>query len=258
MTDSIQPRRFFAAWLVAGIGGVPLAMYVSGMASAEATQFAKSILPTELALNFLYHNGYWSLQVVLQLLLFGALIGIVQKNIIRRYLRIELDRWIVMSMLGGAIAGILTIIVVSNLESFVQLISARFSVSGKSLAPLYSLPTVFIILALSSLQAVAIRSRVKAAWIWMVVHASAAVLAYLGVLAVYTASPDSINGGDILSLAVTPIATVLTGIAMVRILLPSLRSGKAKRGVGRFEPTTAEAQPHPSVSAEVSRPASRP
>lgn len=100
----------------------------------------------------------------------------------------------------------------------------------------------FYLIALSAVQALALRHSVRAAWRWIAAHAAAVVIFVVAYQVVLELTRTEIYAVGVLLLGMFPVTAAVTGVAMYRILLPSLSSDKSKREGGEdFIPAAANA-----------------
>ena len=243
MNDRVRPFRFLFVWFVAGIAVLPVAAALSLTAMA-------------VFMSVWVDGEYWwddnfYLIICIVLLITGFCIGTLQKGVIRRHLGVEIRRLSLFTALGALLAGI----VVYHLLELLSLLN-RYDAYGGTCCRQFNLsPRIDYTLAmaafagiLSTVQTVTLRRYFRETWRWVAAHLGAIALGAVIVLAARLAFPTPYDSGDIQVLLAVPIASLLTGMVMLRFCRHHLRADKAKPGKRAAQPAPVAADP-PAASS---------
>ncbi len=238
MNNRIRPFRFLFVWFVAGIAVLPAA---AALSLTAIVVFMSAWDDWEFRSD---DNIY--LIVCIVLLITGFCIGTLQKGVIRRHLGVEIRRLSLFTALGALLAGI----VVYHLLELLSLLN-RYDAYGGTCCRLYNLsPTIVYTLAmaafaciLSIVQTMTLRRYFRETWRWVAAHLGAIALQFVIVLAGRLAIPSSVGNPYIQMLLAVPIASLLTGMVMLRFCRHHRRADKAKPNKWAAQPAPVAADP---------------
>ena len=241
MNDRIRPFRFLFVWFIAGIAVWPAAAVLS------VTAFV-------VFMSVWVDGEYWwddniYLIIGIALLITGFCIGTLQKWVVRKHLGVEIRRLSLSAALGALLAGIVFYHLVELLD-LLELLN-RYGAYGGTCCRQFNLsPRIDYTLAmaafagiLSTVQTVTLRRYFRETWRWVAAHLGAIALQFVIVLAGRLAFPTPYDSGDIQVLLAVPIASLLTGMVMLRFCRHHLRADKAKPGKRAVQPAPVAADP---------------
>lgn len=234
MNAPIRPGRFKLAWCIAGIAVLPLTVIftigVVLLLLRVLGQFESPLAPYP-----------WLPALAVFWLLNGICVGFLQKAIVKRYLRVNLDRWLVYSSLGALLAGALAYPCLDGACIPAQYYELRFD-PDHAFALELSVVALVYLTVLTAAQCLALNRLVSGSWRWIAAHAGPLVV-IASVTVADQMSPVPLLSDPGLKLALGVLAvTVASGIAMRRMLALSGRATKAAHEEWAYQPAAIESE----------------
>ena len=210
MKAEVRPGRFKLAWFVAGIAVLPLSI-------ALFTLLAMVIVSLNLQFATSLAADRWTPYLAIFWLVNGCCIGYLQKSIVKRYLLVDLGRWMVYSALGALLAGAIAYPCWDGSCLPPQFYDLRLSTDV-----VVTVETAIVVLiyltVFSAVQCLRLQRRARGSLRWVAAHLGAQLLVMLG-LAALLAAPGVAQFNAIVTLALSVLlVTAATGIVMQRML----------------------------------------
>lgn len=237
MNAQIRPGRFKLAWFVAGSAVVPVsaALTIAVLAAAGAllSVFDERWYLAIVDGRMIAFAIYWFVN--------GSLIGLLQKAIVKRYLRVDLGRWTVYSSLGGLLAGAIAFPCLEGSCLPPEFYEYRFD-SELTATPDFCLVALLYLTVFSAVQCLALNRLVSASWRWIAAYAGPLILtAFVSVTVQTPPGWSEFNAMLTLALSVL-VVTVVTGIVMQRLLTSNRRETKEPIDEWANQPAAIESQ----------------
>lgn len=234
MKAQVRPGRFRLAWFVAGIAVVPLSVVAIAL-------FGMAIDALNLRIASSFFPDVWMPFLALFWVVNGCCIGILQKAIVKRYLRVDLGRWTVYTALGAMLAG---------LVAYPCLDGACLTAQYYELRPYsYVISTVEIsiivlvyLTVLSAAQCLALNHHANKTWQWVAAHVGSLSLAALALVAAQILL-GAVYLDALLTMALFALSvTAVTGIVMQRLLTANRNSAKGVNEDWAYQPATIRSE----------------
>jgi hypothetical protein len=214
--NQIDIRRFLIRWVIATVVVWPITIIIGAFVGPLSFE---AIEPLQRQSEWAYFWGLFAIGILI-----GAPIGfslsILQKMVVRRWLYRELDHWIWLGTLGGAIGCI-----------FIFNVGERVFIDHNTARDIMDTvpPHVMFMICLSSLQWFSLRQYVHAAWLWIPVN-------IISTMFWNTVLDTDLTYGKFFVWAVV-LGAILTGSTLYWLFqnLPrDRRKGKPKHGADEF------------------------
>lgn len=235
MNSPIRRGRFILAWLVAGIAVLPLSVAIwFGVMMAPSWLFygrnnsSPSFIADELLLLL---SIFW--------LANGFCIGLLQKAIVKRYLRVDLGRWQIFSVLGALLAGVIAYPCLEGGCFLFQFDDA--GITPPIFMHIQSPVVVAIYLTVfSAVQCLALNRIAGGPWRWVVAHLGSLLLAVLLSMNALNKTGAAFDEAmQSLALYVLIVATT-TGFVMLRMLSSPRRTDRGSHDEWAYQPAPVE------------------
>lgn len=235
MNSPIRRGRFILAWFVAGIAVLPLSVAIwFGVVMAPSWLFygrnnsSPSFIADELLLLL---SIFW--------LANGFCIGLLQKVIVKRYLRVDLGRWQIFSVLGALLAGVIAYPCLEGGCFLFQFDDA--GITPPIFMHIQSPVVVAIYLTVfSAVQCLALHRIAKGRWRWVAAHLGSLLLAvHVSMAAHVKTVPAFEDAMHTLALYVL-FVTVGTGFVMLRMLSSPRGAPKDRHDEWAYQPAPVE------------------
>ena len=235
MDAQVRPGRFKLAWFAAGIAVVPI---------SSALTLAV-ILAASAMLEVFDDSWYMAIAdhvktiVAVSWLINGCCIGLLQKAIVTRYLRVDLGRWMVYSAFGALLASAIAYPCHESWclppQFYDDLIPPGLNATFESFRIVFLYLTV-----LSAVQILALSRIVSGSWRWIAAHSGSLVLALIAsVAAQLLTGASSFDAALSVSLYVL-LVTVATGSVMVRMLISRQVASEDVHHEWAYQPAPAD------------------
>ena len=243
MNARVRPGRFKLAWLIAGIAVIPLSAALTILVLSASSALLNAIDRSWYAA----FSNYDMMILAIFWLISGMLTGGLQKALVKRYLRVDLGRWIVYSAIGALLAGAVAFPCLDGACLPKQFHDSRLPVDA-ALSIEFSIVALIYLTVFSAAQRLGLRRRARGTWRWVAAHLGSQILVLL-VLSALLVFPGLSRLNMVVSLAATVLSvTVATGIVLQRMLHSNHDATNAAHDEWAYAPAPAEAV----VSAESS------
>ena len=234
MKAQVRPSRFKLAWFVAGIAVLPLSMALATL---------PAMIIDSLNLQFVTSPAAdrWMAYLAIFWLVNGCCIGFLQKAIVKRYLHIDLGRWMVYSALGALLAGSVAYPCLDGSCLPAQFYGYRVG-RDLSMTVEISIIALLYLTVFSAVQCLALNRLVRGSWRWIAVHFGSLILA-----AIASAAAQILPGASyfnaMLSLGLyVLIVTTATGIVMQRMLTANRNAAQDSHDDWAYHPASIESE----------------
>ncbi len=157
----------------------------------------------------------------------GLAIGLLQKNLVRRYFKVDLGRWRLVSMLGACVASVIIVYMIENEDCLIGLMRSplgdRYNDYYGFMLSLIQVPMIQFTLVMSVIQAVWLFRHIRSSWLWLAANILAGTL-FFWLLAYGFGVPSFLSW-----LVAAIVQALIAGHAMQFLLTQRRRGGKAKR-----------------------------
>lgn len=145
----------FLFWWVMGSLFVYPAVIVFGCISFIIVSILTNIIRASIQMSWSSSLDWLWMMLVLPLVI-GAVVGYVQRGLLRKYMYWTSERWMLASTLGGALGTLMCV--------------PLFMISDADGVRTYSMMMPFFILAVSACQWFSLRRATRSAWLWVVAN----------------------------------------------------------------------------------------
>ncbi len=232
MKVEINRRRFLIFWFIAGALVLPMSAALSTLGIAA---FYDVIYRVSGVSGYGILSDFNLLAAAFFGLVSGLYIGIFQSIIVRRALGLRMAGWWKVSAFGGLLAGVITWTIAepNTLPELARSLGVPWFALDFSVIALDAL--VFLTV-LSSIQASVLRKYSSGIWRWIAAHLGAIALVIVFLVVAFASQGRPYADLALVFLSLSPVTAAITGVAMYRMLLPSLRRDKVKRDDGDKQP----------------------
>lgn len=186
MEDRIKATRFWMVWIVASLLVYPLAIVMLALFSIVWNIAWQAVIPTRGGFMFdLFYqrSGVYFLYQFLTFGLAGGIIGLgigmLQRNVIKRHLHIDLPYWQRSTVVGGIIAAPVLLLATTALSDYFNAnYWVIYQTGQRGLFQFMEsvLPMTVYVTLMSCIQTIILRRYVKQAWLWVLANTVAGVM----------------------------------------------------------------------------------
>ncbi len=232
MNAQIRTGRFKVAWCIAGIAVLPLSavglILISRLTYSLGIPHASPLAPDS-----------WAPFLAIAWLVNGFCIGFLQKAIVKRYLRSNLGRWMVYTLLGSLLAGALAYPCMYGECTPPQFYDYGFG-SDLAFTVEMSMTVLVYLTVFSAVQCLALNRIVSGSWRWVAAHALPLILASLVSVADQMSPGSSVFDSGLAFVLYVLVVTVATGLVMQRLIVTNHRATKEPIDEWAYQPTPVE------------------
>ncbi len=229
MKKKFNHKRFLLQWFLAGIAVFPLAYAIFLLITIGLEAAITNFIPLAI-----YHGWFEvPLFVIISCSVTGFCIGILQKTIIRRQFGIDLRRWILFSVCGALLVGLITVLlIIYGLRQNTECCSIFNSSDWLT----YPLGMMILLGVFSAIQMSVLRNYVRDAWLWIAAHLASIPITWVILLAALIIWRDTSFAYELMWLQIVALPTIalVTGKVMWRLQIQNLHTGKLKRDQPTF------------------------
>jgi hypothetical protein len=186
MHTRIKASRFWLVWIAASLAVYPMAIILLALFSIVWNVAWQAVLPNRSGFMFDVFNQRSSAYFLYQFLTLGAAggligfgVGMLQGDVVKRHLHIDLSYWRRATVVGGIIAAPILLLASTALSDYFNANYWMIYQSGqRDLFQLLEavLPMTLYVSVMSILQTIILRRYVKQAWLWVLANSVAGLM----------------------------------------------------------------------------------